>query len=96
MNEFARIASKGGITLVPAETPYERELLFDHANSYALAAKRVCLSINNHSWTITVDAHDGQFCAHCHQPLHGLVYRRSRSKLCAKCVRREWTRALAA
>src|SRR5258708_7427744 len=78
----------GGAVVVPVETPYEYEVLFDHVADYAKCHGPVNLELNNRTWTVSVGIRSARVCSRCGQPLAQLIYSLRRRSFCPVCVRR--------
>src|SRR5713101_3583615 len=94
MNDVAHISFKDGGLIVPVETPYERELLFEHVEVYTKRHGSVRLELDRRQWTISQPSGRREVCASCSRWLDNLTYRFDGQTLCGQCVRRtfqsEW------
>ena len=90
MRGLARISFADGAFLVSAETPYEHELLFDHAVRYTQQRGRLTLEVNRREWTLSLGAGEGLLCTTCGHGLDRIVYARAGRVLCRRCARRDW------
>lgn len=86
--EVARICSVSGALIVPVETAYERELLFESVEQSTRRYGTVCLTLGRCRWTVTVAAGSSQLCTACSHVADPLIYTRARWRLCAICARR--------
>ena len=85
---MAQIFFAGGGLIVPAKTPYERELLFQHVEAYTQRYGRVGLTLNRRQWNVSSGA-EQRPCAVCKRQVTGIVYSRTDRMVCAQCARRE-------
>jgi len=90
MRGVARISFQGGGLFLPAKTPYERELLFEHVNEYTKRHGQVRLDFSRKEWLVRLKASPAEICAACRQPLENLAYTRGDRTLCGQCVRRDF------
>lgn len=90
MKGVALISFAGGGIIVPAKTPYDRELLFEHVSSLAKRYGQVHLALTGGRWeVVAVAASDPATCRRCTQPVRRLVYRSGLRTLCTWCAERE-------
>jgi hypothetical protein len=78
----------GGAVVIPVDTPYEYEVLFDYVADYTKSHGPVNLVLNNRTWTVSVGAGRARVCSRCAQPLAHLIYSLRRRSFCPVCVRR--------
>jgi hypothetical protein len=88
MKSVAHISFEGGGLIVPAQTPYERELLFEHVEVSTKRHGCVQLDVNRAHWTISLRNGDREACAACSRCLDSLIYRFEGQILCGQCARR--------
>jgi hypothetical protein len=88
MKSVAHISFEGGGLIVPAQTPYERELLFEHVEISAKRHGCVRLDVNRGHWRISLCNGDREACASCRRGLDSLIYRFEDQTLCGQCARR--------
>jgi hypothetical protein len=88
MNDVAHISFKGGGLIVPVETPYERELLFEHVEVYTKRHRSVRLEVDRRQWTISRPNGRRELCASCRRWLDSSTYRLDGQPLCGQCARR--------
>ncbi len=88
MNGVAHISFKGGGLIVPVETPYERELLFEHVEVSTKRHGGVRLRLNSRLWTISLSNGHPEVCGACRQSMDTLTYRFDGESRCARCARR--------
>lgn len=74
MNDNASISFNGGGMILPADTPYERELLVAHVEACTTQHGCIRLKINGHHWTITMNHAPRAACVSCSQWPDGLMY----------------------
>lgn len=87
MKGIAQISFQGGGLFLPAKTPYERELLLEHAKMCTRRHGRVRLALNQHEWTVTRTEDDEEQCSSCGRPLDSLKYAYAGRNLCTQCAR---------
>ena len=88
MQDSAHISFAGGGLILPAHTPYERQLVFEHIEASAKQHQHVALSAAGRHWTINLDAARDEPCAQCFRSMHRLAYRTDGRNVCGRCVRR--------
>lgn len=88
MKGFAHICFEGGGLILPVQTPYERELLFEHVEVSAKRHGCVRLDVNRRHWTINMPNGLREACAGCREWLDTLTYRFDAQTLCSECARR--------
>lgn len=91
MNAVAMIALDGRGMILPAKTPYDRELLFEHVSSLAKRYGQVHLTVRGGRWTVAAAAEGNSpaTCDRCAYPVRRLVYSSGLHTLCPWCARRE-------
>jgi hypothetical protein len=90
MKGVARISFQGGALFVPAKTPYDRELLFEHLDLYARRHGTVRVELNRRELTVRkADAERPPTCAVCSRRLDTLTYALGGRTLCGYCARRD-------
>ena len=89
MKNVARISCDGGGLVIPASTPYDRELVFEHAGQTARRHGRVQLEINDDQWVVTFLG-DGQSCrcSVCGKRNEHIVYHGHGHEACSLCARK--------
>lgn len=87
MPEIARICSEGGILSVPASSPYEREVLWEHVQLSLRRHSRVRLELGDRAWLVSRET-DGppERCGACEQPLPELRCAVDSLLLCLRCA----------
>jgi hypothetical protein len=88
MKGLAHISFPGGGLIVAAQTPYERELLFEHVELSTKRYGRVRLDLSRQHWTISLKNGESAACASCSQCVDNLAYRFEERTLCGQCARR--------
>ena len=78
----------GGALVLPFETPYEYQMLFDQVGDYARRHGRVHLELNTRAWTVSVGGKGGRACDACGQRLTQVTYALQRRNFCPACVQR--------
>jgi hypothetical protein len=91
MHRTAHISFAGGGLVLPAHTPYERQLVFEHVEASARHYGQIGLSANGRHWRISRASAHRNLCARCFRSLHDLTYRGNGQNLCGQCVRRSLT-----
>jgi hypothetical protein len=97
MNHVVLIAFRGGGTVLPYRTPYDRELVFDHVAQCAKRYGDVQMELGSHHWTVSANGNVGVACSGCGQT-HAVSYANGPYVLCHPCARRQlgtgrWTLA---
>lgn len=87
MKDMAHISFEGGGLIVPARTPYERQLLIEHLEVATNRHGHVRLDINRQRWTVSVNGGAGEPCTICARSPDHLTYRRDARSLCRHCAR---------
>lgn len=77
MKNVAHISFKGGGLILPAQTPYDRELLIEHVEASTKRHGSIRLEVNRHYWTISVTDALRAVCAACSQWPKRLNYPRA-------------------
>lgn len=88
MKGLARIFSAGGTLLVPAETPYDRQLLFESVEDSTRRYGTVRLNLNRRDWRISLVNGSSQRCAECGRSADRLIYAAEDLCVCGGCARR--------
>ena len=89
MKGVARISFEGGSCLLPAKTPYEREVLFEFLKQSTNRHGHARLALNQQGWIISRIGCKQQRCASCHGWLRGVTYAQGNRALCTRCARRD-------
>jgi hypothetical protein len=85
--EIARIEMDGGALLLPARTPYEREVVLDHVRHRLRLYGFVHLEMNGRRCRIeAVAAASGAACAGCRRRIAGFACRLVAQMLCVDCA----------
>jgi hypothetical protein len=86
MHGTAHISFAGGGLILPAYTPYDRELVFEHIEASAKQHAHMELSAKGRHWTISVRSARHETCFRCSRSLRDLAYRGNGQNFCARCV----------
>ena len=87
MRGMAHLSFDGGGLIVPAQTPYERQLLFEYVEASTKQHGGVRLRLNGQLWTISQKNGGHEVCAACRRSLDNLVYRSDGQTRCIRCAR---------
>lgn len=87
MTGVAKLSIPGGALVMPARSPYEREIVFDNAALYAGREGTAELELTSPRLTIHVvkATHDDR-CATCGQPGRQVAFVVAGAKQCRNCV----------
>lgn len=89
MKGVARISFQGGALFVPAKTPYDRELLFEHLDLYARRHGTIRVELNRREWTVRKAERAQQSkCDECEREIDALSYALAGRALCSFCARK--------
>ena len=88
MKGIAHVSFQGGGLIVPAHTPYDCELLFEHAEAATERHGDVRFDLNRQEWRISLRNGYREVCASCGRWPGNLTYRFDGQTLCAWCARR--------
>lgn len=88
MQGTAHISFAGGGLILPAATPYQRQLVFEHFEASAKQHEHVGLIAKGLHWSVSLKAARHELCASCSRSLHDLAYRRNGQNFCNHCTRR--------
>ena len=87
MTGTARILLDGGMLLLPAHTPYEREIVLEHVRHCLLRDDQVCLEMNGRPCEVRRATKDGsEHCAACRCALARLACELGSRTLCVGCA----------
>ncbi len=86
---LARVASDFGALHLSVESPYEWELLLDHAAHHAQNSSGAKVTVNGRSWWVVFGVDMAQRCIACGRMADGLSYCWARHMWCRGCVRRD-------
>ncbi len=89
MKGIARLSFRDGGLLLPAKTPYEREVLFEYADQYAKRHGRIRLEVNRHECIVCARGEQAETCVTCGQRLESVTYALGTRTLCRFCARRD-------
>ena len=82
----AHISFAGGGLILPARTPYDRELVFEYIEASAKHHANLQLSAKGRHWTVSVKIARREPCCKCSRSLRDLAYRGNGENFCAQCV----------
>ena len=89
MNGVARISFDGGARLMPANSRYDRELVFEEAEFFARRHGKATLELNRSSMLVSSDPREhGRACSKCGKPLGTLWFGVDAVLVCRRCARR--------
>ena len=88
MKDVAHIWFDGGGLIMPAQTPYERQLLVEHLEVSTKQHGSVRLELNRRHWTISRNTRPDTVCGSCSRSRDDLTYRFDGQTLCGQCARR--------
>ena len=89
MKGIAHLSLQGGGLFLPAHTPYDRQLLFEHVEASAKRHGDVRLDWRHQHWTVSLSNGQREVCAACRRSLNNLMtYRFDGLILCAWCARK--------
>jgi hypothetical protein len=89
MKGMAMLSYPGGLTMLPAETPYDLQLLDDQVVSVVGQSGQAQLKLNGRQWFVKKIADPRDVCVACHLPLRTISYSRQTRMLCPSCAKRE-------
>jgi len=89
MKSVARLSFEGGGTLLPARTPYEREVVLEHVELSARRHRRLWFDLDRRTWLVACSPDAPRVCASCSRPCLGLTFVRGTQALCIRCWRVE-------
>jgi hypothetical protein len=85
----ARISFQGGALFVPAKTPYEREVLFEHLDLYAKRHGTIRVELDRREWTVRQTEKEQVVCAACGHRVDALAWALGGRSLCGVCGKRD-------
>jgi hypothetical protein len=85
MKPIAWISFRGGGTIIPARSPYEREILIEHIDQCAKRYGSVRVELDRETWTIDCK-HGVGICSTCHRSTDGVCYKCGSVTLCTRCA----------
>jgi hypothetical protein len=84
----ACISYRNGATWLSADTPYDRELLFEQVHLDVERYGAVRLQLDHHGYVVSaLPARARARCKGCGRRLTGLAYMTGQLRLCERCVR---------
>ena len=84
---MARISYDGGALLLPARQPYDCEIVFQAATSYARRYGVVLLEMQGYPITVTKSDVDAEPCSACARARGALTFHVAGRALCGDCAR---------
>lgn len=88
MGQVAHIRYDGGAVLLPAQDPYEREVVFEEAEFCARRHGTVGVQVGQKQMRVSPSAADGRRpCYACRQPMGMLTFLVDRRPYCAHCAK---------
>jgi hypothetical protein len=88
VKHVAHISFEGGGLVVPTQTAYEREVLFEHAEASTRRYGHIQLDTDGGRWVVSLKNRQRQTCAMCKLWLDNFTYRFGGETLCGQCARR--------
>jgi hypothetical protein len=89
MGQVAHIRYDGGALLLPAQDPYDREVVFEEAEFCARRHGSVGVQLGRKEMRISLSAADARAaCAQCRRPVGVTSFVIDRQRVCANCARR--------
>lgn len=89
MKDSARLSFRDGGMVLPVNTPYDREVLFEYADQYARRHGRVRIEIGRRECIASVCKDQPEVCVSCGRRLDRVSYAMSARTLCRFCARRD-------
>ncbi len=88
VSEFAHVQCSRGGLIMPAYSPYDRQLLREHVQQLVGPVGSLQLGLDGDRWTVTRLGGRPHSCTECSQPLKLLHCSRSgdRTPMCIACV----------
>jgi len=87
MGQVAHIRYDGGALLLPAQDPYDREVVFQEAEFCAKRHGSAGLQLGRTRMRISIADDAAAICAHCHLRLGLLSFLIDRLEVCGSCAR---------
>jgi hypothetical protein len=88
MFQIAKISFDAGTLLLPANDPYDREVVFEQADFYARRHGSVAVQIGRAQIRAARSSEPGEVCARCHEPLRSVSFEVGESRFCTQCTKR--------
>lgn len=89
MFQVATIRFEAGALLLPANDPYDREVVFEQADFYARRHGSIDIQIGRAQMRAAcASGRVGQTCAGCEEPLRAVIFQVGERKFCTHCVKR--------
>jgi hypothetical protein len=88
MNQVAHIRYDGGALLLPAQDPYDYEVVVQEAECCARLHGTAGVELGRLRMRVSICDDNGARCAECHVGIGLLRFLIDRSQFCARCARR--------
>ena len=88
MKRIAHISFEGGGFIVPAQTPYDREVLIEHVEASTRRHGVIRLDVNNRRWEVCRNTANPEVRAACSRCPANSTYQFDGRVLCGECARR--------
>lgn len=87
MKQIAILTTAAGALVMPARSPYERELLLDNAAFYAVRQGGASLQMCSSRRSLrVVRPQESAVCAHCARPVRTVAFEERGQTICRRCV----------
>jgi hypothetical protein len=93
MFQIAKISFDAGTLLLPANDPYDREVVFEQADFYARRHGAVAVQIGSARIRAARSSEPGIICARCREPLRSVTFQVGESRFCTPCTKHAAGRA---
>lgn len=87
MFQVAKISFDAGALLLPANDPYDREVVFEQADFYARRHGSVAVQIGGAFMRVRSGG-SGDVCVRCHEGLRSVSFEVGARHFCAQCAKR--------
>jgi hypothetical protein len=87
MFQIAKISFDAGTLLLPANDPYDREVVFEQADFYARRHGSVAVQIGRARIRAARSSEPGIACAQCGEPLRSVMFHIGESRFCTTCTK---------
>jgi hypothetical protein len=88
MFQVAKISFDSGALLLPANDPYDREMVFEQADFYARRHGSVAVQIGRAKLRAARAGESGFICARCHALLRAVTFQVGERRFCMPCAKR--------
>ena len=89
MGQVAHIRYDGGALLLPAQDPYDREVVFEEAECCARRHGSVGVQVGRKEMRISISHADARVpCGECRHPVGLMCFVVERHRICAHCAKR--------